>query len=726
MQYAYILIRILSVLFFAISFLTACSGKPANYPHGKYNSKDNIFFSSFSQQPKTLDPAVSYSSDESVFVAQVVEPPLQYAYLKRPYELEPLVSVSMPHVTYLNNSFKPLSSDTPIDKAAYTVYRIQIKPNIFYQPHPAFAKNENGQYYYLNLSKQELKKFHQLKDFKYTGTRELTADDFVYEIKRLASPNVSSPIAGLMSEYILDFDKFSETLQQQTSSNHFLDLRHYSFAGVKVIDRYTYEITIKGVFQQFPFWLATSFFGPIPWEVDKFYSNPALQKNNITFATYPVGTGAYMITDNNPNSEIILKRNPNFHHETYPMVGEPGDKEAGYLNDAGKSLPFIDMFVFTLEKESIPRWSKFLQGYYDTSGIAADNFDQAVQIDIKGKPVLTQELKEKNIRLRSMTLPSIWYFAFNMRDPIVGGNSVAHRKLRQAIAIAVDTQEYISIFLNGRGKVAYSPIPPGIEGFASGKNAINSNIAVWNDEGAKPKSLAYAKQLLAEAGYPNGVNAKTGKPLILRYDAVSGLGSDERAQFQWMQEEFAKLGIQLVINDTDYNRFQEKARAGNLQIFAWGWGADYPDPENFLFTLYGPNSREKSGGENATNYENPTFDRLFLQMKNMPNGPQRDLITQQMVKIFQNDTPWFGILYAESYQLAQSWTVPRKINGMANNTLKYSKIYPLKRAELQVKWNKAHYGYLLVLLVLIILSFIPFLMKYWRMQRQPPKKIDFK
>lgn len=731
MQYALtqnrnVLVRLICLIFFSSFFLTACSGKPANYPHGKYNSKDNIFFSSFSQQPKTFDPAISYSSDENVFVSQVIEPPLQYSYLKRPYQLVPLTTVAMPEVSYLDNQFKALTATTPIDQAAYTVYRIQIKPHIYYQPHPAFARNSQGQYYYLNLPSKKLKSYHQLKDFKYDGTRELTAEDYVYEIKRLASPTINSPIAGLMSGYILGFDAFAKTLPTQKKKNQFIDLRQFPLTGVKVIDRYTYEITIKGVFQQFPFWLATNFFGPVPWEVDKFYSKKALQKNNIDFDTYPVGTGPYMVTDNNPNSEIVLKRNPNYHYETYPTEGEPGDKEAGYLDDAGKKLPFIDMFVFTLEKESIPRWNKFLQGYYDTSGIAADNFDQSVQIDIRGRPVLTPELKEKGIRLKSMTLPSIWYFAFNMHDPVVGGNSIANRKLRQAIAIAVDTQEYISIFLNGRGKVAYSPIPPGIEGFATGKDSINPYIATWDNGMSKPKSIAYAKQLLAEAGYPNGISAKTGKPLILRYDAVSGLGSDERAQFQWMQEEFAKIGIQLIINDTDYNRFQEKASAGNLQIFAWGWGADYPDPENFLFTLYGPNSRAKGGGENATNYSNPAFDKLFEQMKNTPDGPQRDKMIQQMVAIFQQDTPWFGILYAESYQLAQSWTVSRKINAMANNTLKYSKLDPIKRAELQAKWNKAHYGYFVILLIIIVLSFIPFVLKYMRMQRKPPKKINFK
>ncbi|NNM60082.1 MAG: ABC transporter substrate-binding protein [Legionellales bacterium] len=767
-------------LFLLTVLLTGCSNESANYPHGKYNSRDNIYFSSFSQQPKTLDPAVSYSSDEAVFVAQVVEPPLQYHFLKRPYVLVPLTAQKMPQIRYIyateprqvtgrdfilepalinkfrtpldyycdffqsepqnfspcfdsatqimpgrksESNFKPFLPTSSSVHILYTVYRIQIQPHIFYQPHPAFATLENGQYRYLNFSTQELAKYHDLRDFKYTGTRELTADDYVYEIKRLASPLTNSPIQGLMSTHIPGFDSFAQTLQQHYQPGHFLDLRKYPLDAVKTIDRYTYEITINGVFKQFPYWLAMSFFGPVPWEADQLYSSSALQKNNIGFSTYPVGTGPYMIQINNPNSEIVMQRNPNFHLETYPTEGEPDDVKNGYLKNAGKRLPFVDTFLFSLEKESIPGWVKFLQGYYDSSGIGADNFAQAIQINNKGQPLVSPELAKQDIRLRTALLPTISYFAFNMKDPIVGGYGEAQKKLRQAIAIAINTEEFISIFLNGRGQIAYSPIPPGIFGF--NKQLINPYTTDWYHAEPHTKSLAYAKKLLAEAGYPNGINAKTGNPLILYYDAISGLGADERAQYQWMQNEFAQLGIQLIIRDSDYNRFQDKISTGNVQIFAWGWSADYPDPENFLFTLYGPNGQLVSGGENPTNYDNPKFNQLFTQMINRPNDAERRALIDEMVSTFQEDTPWFGILYGESYVLGQHWVTPNKINGMANNTLKYIQLNPKERATLQKQWNRAQYGYLLIVLIVSFLSFVPFILKYRKMQRQPPKKVKY-
>ncbi len=78
---------------------------------------------------------------------------------------------------------------------------------------------------------------------------------------------------------------------------------------------------------------------------------------------YPVGTGPFMLTENNPNLRMVLSRNPNFCGETYPTKGMPGDVEAGLLADAGRSLPLIEQAIYSLEKENIPRWNKFLQGY---------------------------------------------------------------------------------------------------------------------------------------------------------------------------------------------------------------------------------------------------------------------------------------------------------------------------------------------------------------------------
>ena len=118
---------------------------------------------------------------------------------------------------------------------------------------------------------------------------------------------------------------------------------------------------------------------------------------------------------------------------------------------------------------------------------------------------------------------------------------------------------------------------------------------------------------MTAAGYPAGREPQSGQPLVLNLDTPAA-GPGSKAIFDWLRKQFAKLGINLVIRATDYNRFQEKMLKGTAQIFQWGWNADYPDPENFFFLLYGANSKVDNNGENAANYKNEEFDQLFNQM----------------------------------------------------------------------------------------------------------------
>ena len=160
---------------------------------------------------------------------------------------------------------------------------------------------------------------------------------------------------------------------------------------------------------RFLYWLAMPFFAPVPREVDRFYHQPGMAGKNLTLDWYPVGTGPFMLTQNDPNSRMILDRNPNFHGETYPCHGEPEDGAAGLLADCGKPLPFIEQAIYSREKESIPYWNKFLQGYYDASGISSDSFDQAVRLGVGGDVQLTDEMRDKGIRLLTSVRASIFY-----------------------------------------------------------------------------------------------------------------------------------------------------------------------------------------------------------------------------------------------------------------------------------------------------------------------------
>ncbi len=703
--------------------LSGCERQAWNNPYPTTEAEANILYSAFDERPNHLDPAQSYASNEIEFTGQIYEPPLEYHYLQRPYTLIPLAAETLPVPVYLDEQGHTLPTNTPIDKIAFSVYTVKIQKGIQYQPHPAFARDEAGNYLYHHLSAEDIENAFELRDFPRTGTRELEAGDYVYQIKRLAHPKLHSPILGLMSEYIVGLNDYAKRLAQEyeklaavQGEPAYLNLHDYDFEGVRIVDRYTYQIKVHGKYPQLLYWLAMPFFAPIPPEADKFYTQPGMKEKNLTLDWYPVGTGPFMLTVNNPNREMILERNPNFHGQTYPTTGEPEDAAAGLLVDAGKMMPFIDKAVYKLDKESIPLWNKFLQGYYDTSGISSDSFDQAVKIGADGEAALTDEMRGQNIRLVTSVATSTSYLGFNMLDEVVGGDSERARKLRQAIAIAIDYEEFITIFTNGRGISAQGPIPPGIYGYREGEPGINPYVYQWRGGKPQRRGIEEAKRLLSEAGYQGGIDPETGQPLILYFDSPMA-GPGAKPYLDWMLKQFKKLEVQLVFRNTDYNRFQEKMLKGSAQIYRWGWNADYPDPENFLFLLYGPNGKAKFKGENASNYASPEFDALFEKMKNMDNGPERQAMIDRMLAIVRRDAPWVWGLHPKAFGLLHSWYTNAKPNQIANNTLKYKRVDPELRAELRAQWNRPVLWPIVLLLVIFVISIVPAVQAFRRRER---------
>ncbi len=726
--------RALVAIAIVAAFLGGC-GRAWNDPYPAAEHGGSILYSAFSERPKHLDPAQSYTEDENQFIAQVYEPPLQYHYLKRPFTLIPGAASDLPRPKYFDANNRPLPQNVDAARVAYSIYEINIRPGIRYAPHPAFAVDLGGKPLYLSLGAEGLRGKYRLLDFPQTGTRELSAEDYVYQIKRLAHPRVNSPILGHMSDYIVGLKDYAARLATEDKKLQagreggkapaFLDLRQYDFEGAKATGSHTYQIRVKGKYPQFVYWLAMPFFAAVPAEADRFYAQPGMAERNITLDWFPVGTGPYMLTENNPNARMVLERNPLFRGEAYPAEGESGDQASGMLADAGKMAPFIDRIIYSREKESIPYWNKFLQGYYDQSGISSDSFDSAVRVGATGETGLSPEMEQRGIRLETSVATSSFYLAFNWIDAVVGGGGdpvqrERAKKLRQAISIAVDFDEYISIFANGRGISGQGPIPPGIFGFRDGAEGINPVVYERdvNDGAVKRRSLEIAKRLLAEAGYPGGRDAKTGQPLVLYLDTTAR-GPGDKPRLDWYRKQFDGIGVQLDIRTSDWNRFQEKVRKGNTQMFFLGWNADYPDPENFLFLLYGPNASAKTAGENKSNYQNAEYDSLFERMKSMDNGAERQAVIDRMVAILREDAPWAWGFHPRDYGLYHAWLTNVKPNQMARNSLKFYRVDVAMRAQKRAEWNRPVLWPVPLFILLLALSVLP----AWRSWRARESRI---
>jgi ABC-type transport system substrate-binding protein len=659
--------------------LALCAASAPGCSNNPYPGADDalkIRYSALSSPPKTLDPAVTYSALEHSITANVYETLLEYHYLKRPYTLMPGLARTVPEPRHLGDG--------------RVAYRFALREGMLFQDDPSFSLGGAGR-----------------------RTREIQAADVAFELMRIADPAVTSPVGATFGK-IEGFAGFaSELIRLREEEEGFGELRideQYARAGgisgVRVDGRHGLEIVLSDPYPQILYWFAMPFTTPVPWEAVEYYDG---EEGRDFFKDHPVSSGPFQIAEYDKHFRIVLERNPNWygvqHPEwrapgaVYPSEGEPGDQEAGLLDPAylGRALPFLDRIEFRLEKETIPTFNKFLQGYYDASGIIRESFDKVIQ---EGE--LSPQMRSLGMRLEKAVEPDVFYLGFNMNDPVVGAPAGERgRKLRQAMSLAVDAKEFTRVFTNGRGVPAQSPVPPGIFGYDPD----------YRNPYRQP-DLARAAELLEQAGYPDGIDPGTGRPLHLSFD-LGDTSTRARLTYQFFVDAWSRLGLDVELAATNYNQFREKVDRGAYQIFAWGWIADYPDPENFLFLLWGEMAESRSGGPNTANFDQPRYNELFLAMKDRDNDERRLEIIAEMRGILEEERPWIELRHSESYALFQPWMRNVKPAGLSLPASKYQDIDAGRRAELRLAWNRPivwpAYALALVALALIIPGVVTFL-----------------
>jgi ABC-type transport system substrate-binding protein len=264
----------------------------------------------------------------------------------------------------------------------------------------------------------------------------------------------------------------------------------------------------------------------------------------------------------------------------------------------------------------------------------------------------------------------------------------------------IDSNEFLRIFANGRGIAAQSPIPPNIYGY---------DPDYWNPY--RQPDLERAKALMVEAGYPAGIDPTTGEALKITFDSYN-TSTDGLIQHQFYTNAWKKLGLDVKIEASTYNQFQEKLRNGAHQVFEFGWGADYPDPENFFFLFWSKMGNDEFGGPNASNFSDPRFDELFLSMKTEPNGPRRLGLIREMLSILERERPWIEVFYREDFFLRHAWVSNVKPTGMSIPTYQYIDIDTDLRAARRREWNESILWPLYVLVILAIVVVAPGIRTY--------------
>lgn len=519
---------------------------------------------------KGFDPIYANDLYAAMEIAKVYEGLLEYHYLKRPFTLIPNLAEAMPEVSK--------------DGLTYT---FKIRQGVSFQADKAFGEAKS---------------------------RELTADDFVYSLKRLADPKLQAQGWWLLDGKIKGLNDWRDKYASADVVNYADDIE-----GLKAIDKYTLQFKLVKPFPQFLYALAMPFTFAVAKEVVEFYGQQ--------FLNHPIGTGPFMIEggEYDQSNKIVYVKNPTFREKLYPSEGADDFAKKGFLADAGKRLPLVERIEVNIIEESQPRWLNFNKGKLDYIGIPKDNFDSAI---IPGKG-LADEFVNKGIQLEVYPAMDVTYIAFNHDHQLF-----KNLKLRQAMSLAHKGAEALKLFYNDQGVLAQGIIPPGIGGYD--KNYANP---FTQDD------IAKAKKLLAEAGYPEG----KGLPEIT-YDITSSTVARQMSEF--FQANMKEIGISIKIVQNTWPELQKKIVNRNIMTWGMAWSADYPDAENFLQLLYCPN---KAPGANGSNFCDPKFDEMFRKASVMQDSPARTALYSQMNQYSAEQVPLIFGIHRLNFVIAQKW-----------------------------------------------------------------------
>ncbi|CAG0993066.1 Heme-binding protein A [Burkholderiales bacterium] len=432
--------------------------------------------------------------------------------------------------------------------------------------------------------------------------RELVAADYAYTFRRILDPAVKSPWLWLLEGKLAGGEEARAKAVKTGRFDYDAPL-----PGLEVVDRYTLRIRLNAPDLRFPYVLAIPNTGAVAREVVEAYG--------ADLGAKPVGTGAFRLVEYKRSSRMVLERNPDHRARSYVPAGPvPPESQAIAAALRGKRLPLLDRVEISVIEEAQSRWLAFLNHEIDVDARVSSTFVDELLADGRLMP----RLAAKGIRHEAALRPNTYWFYFNMDDPVVGGYEPAKIALRRAIAMAYDAAEALRVLQKGRGILAQSLVPPGIAGHDPARRF-----------GAQAYDPPAARALLERFGYKDRDGdgwreTPDGKPLVLERWSVP-TASQRDADELWKKNMDA-IGLKLAIRKDKLPELRKMARAGKIPFRSDGWNADYPDAENFMQLLYGPNA----GQENQARFRLPEYDRLHDEARRLPDGPRRTALFGRM------------------------------------------------------------------------------------------------
>ncbi len=520
------------------------------------------------------------------------------------YSLEVTNSIFEPLLTY-DYLARPLklipntAAELPKISDGGRTFVFKLKPGIYFADDPAF---------------------HGRK-------RELTAQDYAYSLQRLVDPTGKGPWEFMLKGKVIGLDEKVEAAKKKGKFDY-----NQPVEGLQASDRYTLKIRLQRPDYNLPYILAAPAAAAVAREVVEKY------RNDID--AHPVGTGAYKLRSWQRQSRIVLEANPRYRGVSYrPAEGAQGVDQQVASELRGKTWPLVGVIDIKIIESSQASWLSFLNGELDLHPRVSGEFAHIAMPN----GVLDKKLAQRGVRPFREPDSEVIYTQFNLDDPVVGGYVPEKVALRRALAMSYDVMKEVAVIRNNQAIPAQSPIGPGVTGYDPNfKNVLSTY------------SPARAKALLDLFGYKDcdhdGWRELPGcKPLTITY--LSPTGGVSRELNELIVKCASAIGIRIKIETMLFSDTIKARQGGTFQLSGAAWGADYPDAENFMQLLYGPNA----GPGNESRFRNEEFDRLYRDIASMPDSARRNEKLRQMSRIVAVYAPWFYNVHRIRTHMAQAW-----------------------------------------------------------------------
>ncbi|NCN27541.1 ABC transporter substrate-binding protein [bacterium] len=504
----------------------------------------------YSQAFNTLDPQMVDSSEQARMLSLCYQQLLGYAPSTDTYTFSSELADGMPSVS----------------KDGETLV-IKLKKGRYFSDHPSFEEGKG---------------------------REITSNDFVYSLLRLADPKLSSPNFWLIENKIIGIKEWRIAQNQSESTNY-----NQIPEGINIKDSYTVELKLKVDAPQLLHSLTHIGLSVVPRE--------SVEKLQGDFAKSPVCSGPYRFLRWRTKESLEFEKNPTYSSE-----------------EASTSIQTVRYEFF---EDPVKAFVAFKVGKVDLTRVPPQEIRDVVNLE-------NRSLKDHHIakgwKLHELSVLNTSFVIFNMQDPMIKRAGV---KFRQAVSLAVDRESLNISSSQGASHISHSPIPPQVFGHEVGRDNPFAKF-----------DRVKAKQLLKESGW------KDSQALTLSvYEGANTF-------VKFLVEGLEGIGIKVEVEKKSLSAFMGSLQNKKFQVSFMTWEADYPDAENFLQLLYGPNG---APSPNFANFQDSRFDQNFKKMRALQDGVAKKALLEKLHQRVVAEMPWALMLHDAAF-----YTSSKRLKGL--------------------------------------------------------------